>query len=432
MKLNYTFIFALPLVLIVLMDPICLELIAPHREDLQGALQNMLVKGTTAIAFLYSALRIQRMQPFMRVVFVLVTLYLFALVFESYYKYGTPMVYPHVFQKLLIFYYTFFMYTFYKKHHYFELKHVVYLVVIAFVLNIGLINSHALSISAFTNHERGVNASTMYLLVIPFLYFMGRYLIKGGLFFLVMTFVVLFAIIFFQHRTVWVCSIIILAVYAFLVKFKGNMSVNLGKLIPVAVVMTILGIVASAFVFSIYPEIIDKFAENFSDIENYDKQGTGGWRYQQIMSYVPFIQENFVFGMRFEGFELPIQFYRDDLNAPVFEDGMGHFFHSFYVEVLFYLGAVGMLLYLMMHFYMMKKGFGARALDENQILLLSFLSSGIVYGFSYVLPYFFYAVLGMGIAYMENKAQGNESFLPDFARRRRERLQALRGRLQPH
>lgn len=432
MKLNYTFIFAFPLTLILLMDPIFIELMAPWREELQGTIQNTLVKATTALAFLYSALRIQRMQPFIRVVFVLVTLYLFALVFESYYRYGTPMVYPHVFQKLLIFYYTFFMYTFYKKHDYFQLKHVVYLVVIVFVLNLVLINSHALSISSFTNHERGVNASTMYLLVIPFLYFTGRYLFKGGIFYLAMLFFVLFAIIFFQHRTVWICTIVILAIYTFLVKFKGKAPVNFGKLIPVAVVLTILGIMASAFLFTMYPEIIDKFTENFSDIENYDKQGTGGWRYQQIMSYVPFIQENFVFGMRFDGFELPIQFYRDDLNAPVFEDGMGHFFHSFYVEVLFYLGAVGMTLYLMMHFYMMKKGFTSKTLDENQILLLSFISSGIVYGFSYVLPYFFYAILGVGIAYMENMSQESKSYLPEFARRRREKLLADRGRLLPH
>jgi hypothetical protein len=430
MKLNYNFIFALPLIFIILMDPICLELIAPNNEDLQGTIQNTLLKATTALAFLYSLLRFQRMTPYMRVAFVLVSLYLFGLVYESYYRYGTPMVYPHVFQKLLIFYYTFAMYAFYKKHDYFQLKHVVYTVLIAFVLNLALINSHALSISSFTNHERGVHASTMYLLVIPFLYFMGRYLIKGGMFFLIMTFFVLFAIIFFQHRTVWICSMIILALYSFLVKFKGNMTVNLAKLIPVAVVMAILGIVASAFVFSIYPEIVEKIMDNFSDIENYDKQGTGGWRYQQILSYVPFIQENFVFGMRLDGFELPIQFYRDDLNAPVFEDGMGHFFHSFYVEVLFYLGAIGMAMYLMMHFYMMKKGFTSRTLDENQILLLSFISSGIVYGFSYVLPYFFYAVLGMGIAYMENKTQDYQSYLPNFARRRREKLQEFRGRLQ--
>src|SRR5690606_4302030 len=117
----------------------------------------------------------QRMTPYMRVAFVLVTLYLCALVFESYYRYGTPMVYPHVFQKLLIFYYTFCMYAFYKKHDYFQLKHLVYVVIAALVLNLAFINSHALSISSFTNHERGVHASTMYLLVIPFLYFMGRY-----------------------------------------------------------------------------------------------------------------------------------------------------------------------------------------------------------------------------------------------------------------
>jgi O-antigen ligase len=219
----------------------------------------------------------------------------------------------------------------------------------------------------------------------------------------------------------------ILAVYVYLVKFKADTSVNFGKLVPIAFVIVVLGILSSVFLFSTHPEIITKIQENFSDIENYSEQGTGGWRYNQFLSYLPFIQDNFFMGMRLEGFELPIQFYRDDLDAPVFEDGNGHHFHSFYVDVMFYIGLLGMSLFMMMQFYALKKGFSLRVLNEKQIVILAFITSGFVYGASYILPYFFYAFLGLAIAYMEQNSP-SYSYLLESIRRRKEKIK--KNRLQ--
>ncbi|MCX2741163.1 O-antigen ligase family protein [Pontibacter anaerobius] len=425
MKLNYSFIFAFPLMMIMLLDPMFLELLSGNDEARLGSMLSVLVKLNAGIAFLYSLYRFQSMSSFMRFVFVLVTLYVFGMVFESYYKYSSFFIYPHVFLRLLLFYFVFFTYTFYKNNDYLRLSHIINFILIGFVLNVVLIHPDALSLSSFTNHERGVNATTMYMLVIPFLYFASQYLFVGGLYNMIMSFVVVLAIIFFQHRTVWVCMVGILVVYVYLVKFKADKPVNFGKLLPIAMVVAILGIVSSAFLFSIHPEIITKLQENFSDIENASEQGTGGWRYNQFLSYLPFIKENFIMGMRFEGFELPIQFYRDDLDAPVFEDGNGHHFHSFYVDVLFYVGFVGMLMFMMMYFYSIVKGFTRRLLNEKQIVLLAFITSGLVYGISYILPYFFYAFLGLAIAYLEQD-MSQYSFLPDFGRRRKERIRKLR------
>ncbi|WP_266204816.1 O-antigen ligase family protein [Pontibacter kalidii] len=428
MKVNYSIIFAIPLLMVMFLDPMYLELISGDDENTLGAILSILVKLNTGIAFLYSAYRFQTMSPFMRFVFALVTIYLFGMVMESYYKYDSFFIYPHVFQRILLFYFVFFIYTFYKNNDYLQLRHIINIILIGFVLNVVLIHPEALSIASFTNHERGVNASTMYMIVIPFLYFASKYLFEGGAYNLMMSFVVILAIIFFQHRTIWVCMTGIIVVYVYLVKFKAAKPVNFGKLLPIAFVIAVMGIVSSAFLFSMHPEILTKFQENFSDIENASEQGTGGWRYNQFLSYLPFIQDNFLMGMRFEGFELPIQFYRDDIDAPVFEDGNGHHFHSFYVDVLFYIGFVGMALFMMMKIYALRKGFTSNTLDEKQIVILAFISSGFVYGISYILPFFFYAFLGLALAYMEQHPE-NYTFIRESGMRMRARRRALQKTL---
>ena len=299
---------------------------------------------------------------------------------------------------------------------------MVYFILLIFALNVAIINPDSLSISSFTNHERGVWSSSIYMLVFPFFYFLSKYFYKGGIYNLAMTFIALFCIFFFQHRTVWITTSFMLVIYYLLIKFKAQEKINfIGKLMPVATVVAVLGICSSAFLFSMHPEILDKVAESFSDIENYDKQGTGGWRMIQIKSYIPFVEDNFFFGMRFAGFELPIQFYRDDIDAPVFEDGNGHFFHSFYLEIFFYLGLIGMILFLIPALYAIVKGIRRKGLTTNQIILFSFVVSGFVFGLSYVLPPFYYAGLGWCIVALENETLHQRSYLTDFAYRMRQK-----------
>jgi O-antigen ligase len=431
MKLNYTFLFVIPLALILIMDQMFMELASPNSPEGQGAFLNMMVKGMAGISLVYGVFFFRRMSKFMKLGFFLTTLYVFALVFESKYVYGSFMAYPHVFVKVFVFYYTYFVYTFYKGNYHLKFQHVVYFIMAGFWLNVLLINPHTLSISSFTNHERGVYSNSVYMLVVPFLYFLSEYFYKGKFVSLFWAFFVLFSIFFFQHRTVWISTAFVLAVYYLLIRFKTDKPINfVTKLMPVATIVAILGVVMSGFVLSIHPEIIEKVQESFSDIENFDSQGTGGWRYQQWMSYLPFIQDNFFTGMRFEGFELPIQFYRDDIDAPVFEDGNGHHFHSFYVEIFFYTGLIGFILYLLIGLYPIVKAMRSRVLTINQIILVSFVSSGFIFGISYVLPVFFYGVLGWCITVMEEETVT----YPTFVRTSGQRMKARRlraGRQQP-
>ncbi|MBJ6119124.1 O-antigen ligase family protein [Pontibacter sp. BT310] len=422
MKLNYSFLFVIPLALILFMDNMYIELAMPDNPVGQELLLNTLVKGSAVLSIVYCLIYFQRMSTYMRFAFFMLLLYVAGLVFESKYVYGSFMVYPHVFVKVLIFSYSFFVYTFYKANYYIKTSHVVWFILIGFWLNVLLIKPHTLSISAFTNHERGVYSTSVYMLVVPFLYFMSNYFYKGKFMSLFWSFFVLFAIFFFQHRTVWISTAFVLVIYYFFIRLKTDKPINfVAKLLPVGTLVGILGVIASGFVLSIHPEIIEKVQENFSDIENYDKQGTGGWRYIQIMSYLPFIQDNFFFGMRFDGFELPIQFWRDDIDAPVFEDGHGHHFHSFYLEIFFYTGLVGFGLYLLIALYPIVQAFKKRVLTINQIMLVAFICSSFIFSISYVLPVFFYGILGWTIAAIEVEHVPYVSFIKNSGLRMKAR-----------
>jgi hypothetical protein len=430
MKLNYTFLFAAPLALVFFLDQLFIELLAPKNYDLQGTIISMISKPIAGFAFLYSAYYFTRMSPFMRFAFVISTFYIIGLSLESYYKYNTFFVYPHVFFKVLIFYYSFFVYTFYKGNYKLNYAHIVWFIVVSFWANVLIVNPDSLSLAAFTDHNRGVYSTSVYMLIIPFLYFLTNYFFKGGMLNLFMSFFMLLCIFFFQHRTVWVSTSIVLVIYYLLFRFKTNTPITAARIMPIVGILLVGGIASSALVFSTHPEVVTKILDNFSDIENYDKQGTGSWRYTQFLSYLPFIEENFIMGMRFEGFELPIQFYREDINQPVFEDGYGHFFHSFYVDVLFYVGFLGLSLFLLQAFYAIWKTFRIPVLTDKQIMLISFILSGFVFGLSYIFPPFFYGILGWCIVTLEeDNDQGETSYLMDFVQRRKERLQALKAKL---
>ncbi|MFT2007799.1 O-antigen ligase family protein [Pontibacter sp. 13R65] len=431
MKINYSFLFIIPIALIMLMDNMFTELAAPSNPDIQYMMLNLLMKGGAALSFGYCWLKFQRMSKPMRMIYFLLNLYVIGMVVESMFRYDTPMVYPHVFQKLFVLYFSFFVYTFYKGNFHLKFSHVVYFIMAGFWLNVLIVNPHTLSISSFTGHERGVHSSSVYMLVIPFLYYLSNYFYRGKMFQLFMALFVLLTIFFFQHRTVWISTAVVLAFYYLLTKFKAEEPINFGKLVPIILVGIIAGIASSAFLFSMHPEIIDKVQASFSDMENFETQGTGGWRYKQWLSYVPFIEENLFLGMRFDGFELPIQFYREDLGRPVFEDGNGHHFHSFYIEILFYTGLAGLFIFLMLTWQTIKYVFRVRYMTIRQIMLLSFILSGFIFGISYVLPVFFYAVLGWAIVLMEEEVPAPVTYLKQSVWRRKLRLRELKENLLP-
>jgi hypothetical protein len=268
---------------------------------------------------------------------------------------------------------------------------------VALILNVSIINPKALSMGAFVNHERGLAASSVYLLILPLLFHFNNYLQTRKPLQLALFFVAAIAILFFQHRTVWVVSVISLAINVVLLFGAARQRLNFKTLLPLfAIPVLFIALTLTTLAVS-NPKILTKISNNISDIENYDKQGTGGWRAEQARSYWPFIVANPIAGMRFKGFELPIQFYDPDQpTLVVFPDGHGHFLHSFYIDALFYFGIIGLLLLSMPQLYALLQLLRSPAMDAETLTWYIFIATSVVYSYSYSLPPYFYGLIGFG------------------------------------
>ncbi|WP_157637895.1 O-antigen ligase family protein [Flexithrix dorotheae] len=360
-----------------------------------------------ALAFVGSILFIREMSSYLRVYCLLAYAFVFILMLESYNNYGTFFVYPRVFSKLFMLFGVFFVYGFYKKfEEKIQLKQVVNLILIFFVLNVAIVNRDAFSLSAFAAHDRGLSASSTQLLLIPCLFYFNSYFYEKKVSYLFKFLIVIGLIGFLQYRTVWVTAAFgLLANLLFL--FKSKIKITFDALIPIAIVGVIIGSIASFFIFS-NETIMKKIVENIDDLMNPTSQGTGNWRYVQFQSYWPFVLENPIIGMRFEGFELPVQFFDRDVLA--FEDGTGHHFHSNYLDKLFYFGIVGTVFFILPSFiYIFSNLFRIKNLSRDQLALTSFAIAGLVFGISYLWETHYYGTLGLTLFFLDSKFHNKEN-----------------------
>ncbi|QNH61109.1 O-antigen ligase family protein [Hymenobacter sediminicola] len=316
---------------------------------------------------------------------------------ESYWFYDTPMVYPHVFQKLLVLFAIPAFYGLYARVGRITLADIIPMIWVVLALNLALVNLESLSVGAFLAHNRGLYASSVYLLMLPLLYHFNVYLEQRQTRQLLLFFLAAFAIFFFQHRTVWVTSAVALALNALLIARAAPKRLG-GAAVPMLIGIPLLVVsLAASFILVSYPEVTEKLAANFSDIENHSTQGTGEWRAIQFDSYWPFVEDHPVLGMRLAGFELPVQFYNPESNTPFFEDGHGHNLHSFYLETLFYFGAVGLLLFVLPHLYVARHLLRRVPASPEALTWAILIVTNLVYAYSYCLPPFFYGFIGFGL-----------------------------------
>jgi hypothetical protein len=422
MKINLNFLYLAPIILVCFTDNLFyLAIFGEGNGETDKALANTIA----GISFLVPLLLFKTMTPAMRTWYFIVCGAFAVLMMESYYLYGTPFKYPHVFSKITKFYVIFFIYTFYKKYDKLRLDYVIYAIIIAFVLNVSIVNREALSLSSFSKHERGLWAESVYFLLLPCLYFFNKYLLGKKQVHLLLFFLFFGFIIFFQHRTVWMCSIVALTANLFLVNWRSDVKFNMNSFIPIAFYSTVGAIVLVTFIFAAKPEIVKKLVENIEDIQNYKSQGTGEWRYRQYLSYKPFIEDNILIGMRFQGFELPIQFYEqwdENTERPYFDDNTGHHIHSNYIDTLFYFGIAGLFLFYIPAFvYFFTRIRKKRLLNMDQVVLISFCTTIFAYSYSYTWPFWSYTVVGMLAVLLEKNldSAGEETkakVVPQFKR----------------
>lgn len=358
--------------------------------------------GKNVIIFCFAAtvLFIGGMSPFMQRLAIFYYLLFLAYSMESYFKYGSFLKYPHVFSKLMAIYLMFFLYNYFKDVSTKQFRFINMLIFFAFMLNLLWLKREILSIGAFVNTVRGFGSSSVLFLVLPLLYFFNDYFKRKTLLSLMLFLLMVGFILFLNHRSVWIASIVALAINILLLK-KTDVELKFTDFIPMFTVPAIVLILIFSLVISANPEIIDTIAERIADIQNAETQGTGSWRLEQFNSYLPFIQDNLLMGMRFEGFELPVQFFHAEAGTAVFAANTGHHFHSFYVDRLFYMGLFGLALLLLPFIYLFVNLYRKSVVTSEQSILASFMAGGLIYGFSYNLPVYFFGILGIAIAFIE-------------------------------
>lgn len=395
MRINIRFIYLLPIIIIYFTDKMFLETILGSGTPL--ALDYSRVAWI--ISFFGGLMFINYMSPIMKVWCMSILLGFCYLMLESLYLYGNPFQYPRVFSKILMVFGIFFVYGFSKKFNgKLKIEYVVNFISLFFFLNVLLINRDAFSLSSFANHERGLLAESVYFLIIPCLYYFNGYFLNKSIKSLYLFFLFFACIIFLQHRTVWVCTAFALLVNLLLLK-KTKAQLNVESMIPVAIFLLLVMFFAGFFVFS-NDVIMNKLAESVDDLMNPTSQGTGNWRWVQFTSYWPFVVDNILFGMRLEGFELPVQFFDRDTLA--FNDGTGHHFHSLYIDRLFYFGFIGLFLLIIPPLvYIINLLSSIKRISIDQIVLVCYIATALVYGISYKLQPNVYATLGLAIYFLE-------------------------------
>jgi len=330
-------------------------------------------------------------------VWLVLSLFLFfSLVAQSLLNYGVPFVYPHVFAKILIAFYILAVLYFSRKNKFISVvmisKVILFfyffdLFVLGWIKYFSPVNLQNLpAIYGGAGDSRVFHASVIYLLIIPLLSFLNKYSIEKNVKYLFLFVFILSIILLQNHRTIWVTTIFVLLVNFFLMRKRDRIQRSYSSLKMGIIFIFFISLLF--FVVVIYlPNIASELFYRYEDILNFEHQGTGQWRYEQALSYLPLIIDNPLFGMRLRGFEI------DSIQG--FGAATGQHFHNGYLEFLFYFGIPGILLFYGLIIYVYRTFIKSRNFDIDNIVLASFVLSGFVFSFGYRLPIFYWGFLGL-------------------------------------
>ena len=364
---------------------------------------------------LLSGLFFRRFPYFLKVLYVLSLLYFLYLVMESAYLYHSFFKFPLVFTKFSRIFYVFGFYIYYSYFEKENIKYIIYLILAGFVINILFMKLGSISLGSFLTNQRPLNAFSAFLILLPVLYFGNNSIQYKDQRNLIVTILLLLILVFLNHRTIWVATVVALAANFFLLNKNRDININFSifiRLIPIVVVAIV--VVTLAITYRNDEKIVDSIIARGQEIFNPVEEGTtGNWRYMMYLSYKPYLEEYFFTGMRLKGFELPCQFY-NEANQPVFEDFTGHHFHSFYLAKIFWFGLIGLILFLAPVLNLIYAVLIRDRIGKEMIILLSFIISGLAVGISYNLSEYYFGMVGLGYAIFvqENGLKG-----PEFIRK---------------
>lgn len=397
MKLSLRFLYMLPLLALLLTDQALGEFVFGSEPVRPGEL--LYIYGLSGASILV-VLRYHRwMEPLMRWWFWLVLACVGGMCLESYNEWGVWVKYPHVFSKLNILMPLFGLYAFYRRFPAPPYQQVVVVVFGGLLVSLIVFHREALSLGSFLESERGFSVTSAYLLLPIALLCLNWYLTRGKLLSGLVALVALALIVFLQHRTVWVCTVLALAVNVALLAWRVPEARSLVRRLTM---LGGLGIALAAgsglAVVLENPDVVRKLASSIEDLQNPTTQGTGSFRMRQHETYFPFIEQRPVGGWRLEGFEIPMQLY-DEAGAQLWPNFTGHHFHGFYLDRLFYFGILGLLLVVLVPLVKLVRALTRPSpLGPELAALLSFTSTFFVYGASYDWPNYMYGLTGLVLA----------------------------------
>ncbi|HEX8425464.1 O-antigen ligase family protein [Hymenobacter sp.] len=399
MKINLRFLLILPMLAVLCTNAVFWEFAFGYMVDQEPEqlkyLNYALLAGSLAAVLLYW----RYMQPLIRIWFYVWAGVVGWLMLESYAGWDSVLVYPHVFNKFFVLLNIFGIYAFHRRFGLPSFRQLINVLLVMMMANLLIFHRDSLSLSAFVENERGFNSGSAYLFVLVALFNLNTYMLRGSMTSLLVFFLCLPLIIFLQHRSVWIATIIAVPLDLLLLRWARVARFSMSKLTLLVGLPLVLGSLGITMIVFNSPEVVTRFEQSIDDIANADKQGTGSWRLKQLESYVPLVEERPIAGWRLEGFEVPMQFYDPSSDAPMWADRTGHHFHNFYLDRLFYFGVLGVLLVLLVPIIsVIKRLRQSRVVTADTAMLLAFFGSLIVFGTSYDWSTYHFGLIGLMLA----------------------------------
>ncbi|RYY55549.1 MAG: O-antigen ligase domain-containing protein [Chitinophagaceae bacterium] len=393
--------FALLFLLFFFMEGIFSWLFLPNSLVTEGYIK---LAGLGIYAFML--FRFPSLKTGERVVMVLFTLVMIRLVLESLLKYDSVFKQLTMFTVLFPVVYVIFISYLLRRLQidllgfmakFYVLSYIAFMVLFGRGFSFSLAAVDMDDYGPFSGDSRIIHASHILMLVIPFLYYLHRYISERKIKFLGIVIFCTAAIILHQHRSVWSATLFALAFYT--MASIRNRAAEPVKYLGLAIQIIAILLVTYFFVSNLAPGFTDFLSERFAEIFDPAKEGsTGNFRIEQRVVYSAMVAERPIFGWTFEGFEMP--------NPLVdwWPEMTGQHFHEGYMEMLFYHGIVGLLLKYGVLFYFLYKIF-SKQLGYQSIILISFGISGLLFSFNYVLPLIFWGFAGMALYYIRKDSE---------------------------
>lgn len=271
-----------------------------------------------------------------------------------------------------------------------NVKEIVYIILLLYVFNqlvLGKITEHQ-----FNSVDRSTTVEETYCLTLVFCFFFVRFLLDRkatDIYAAIATFAV---IILLFHRTIWVTSIVSVVVIS--LTMRKEVIRQLPRMASLVAPLVIILIAGAGLVLAQKPGLVDSFAESFNDIQNSNSQGTAGWRHDQRELYWKRILERPFFGWMYDGYD-DGELIADEYNLD-WLTAKGTFIHSAYIHALYHNGLFGIWMHFGLVISTLVLMWWHRRPDPGYIALFAFLSTGLVFGWSYQYPLYYWALLGVG------------------------------------